>query len=49
MAGAWLLQLDPEKPQPKAKGYFPLTQKKTINVHKKKSYFAYIHLTRNGC
>ena len=39
MAGAWLLQLDPEKPQPKAKGYFSPTD----------SYFAYIHLTRNGC
>ncbi len=48
MAGAWLLQLDPEKPQPKTKGYFSLTQKKKINVHKK-SYFTYIHLTRNGC
>ena len=47
MAGAWLLHLDPEKPQPKTKGYFSLTQKK-INLHKK-SYFTYIHLTRNGC
>ena len=42
MAGAWLLQLDPEKPQPKTKGYFSLTQKKNTMYIKNLILLIYI-------